>query len=122
MRHWVVPPARFPLPPRDPLVGLVAAKLDPVLVPLGFAAGQTGESAAHAQVIFCRGLTDTIDGGCVDLVLDLDASPRWHVTAVRYDGFPSDRCHMAVPAAPDLEGQLATLARTLARDLGELDA
>jgi hypothetical protein len=112
-----VPWAPFPVPPHDPALDLVAATLDPVLVPMGFAAGQIGASATQGQVIFCRGLTDSVDGGCVDLVLDLEATPGWRITDVRYGGFPSDRWHLTVPNDPHLEGQLATLVRTLAEEL-----
>ena len=112
-----VPWAPFPTPPHDPALDRVAALLDPVLVPLGFARGQLGASETSGQVIFCRGLTDSVDGSCVDLVLDLEATPEWRITDVRYDGFPSERWHLTTPSDPDLEGQLTTLVRTIAADL-----
>ncbi len=112
-----VPWAPFPVPPHDPALDLISVVLDPVLLPLGFAPGQTGASEAHGQVIFCRGLTDSVDGGCVDLVVDLEATPEWRITDVRYAGFPSDRWHLTAPSDPNLEGQLATLVRTLADEL-----
>ncbi|MDQ3506003.1 MAG: hypothetical protein M3446_09945 [Actinomycetota bacterium] len=96
---------------------MVATVLDPVLVPLGFAAGQTGAGATQGQVNFCRGLNDSIDGGCADLVVDLEAAPQWHITSVRYDGFPSERWSLRPPLSTDLERQLAALARTLPADL-----
>ena len=112
-----VPFAAYPVPPHDPAVDRVAEALDPVLVPLGFAPDQTGASGGHGQVIFCRGDTASPDGGCIDLVVDLEAAPDWRITDVRYDGFPSDRWHLRVPTDNDLDAQLATLARSLADDL-----
>jgi hypothetical protein len=87
--------------------------LDPVLVPLGFAPAQSGASGRRAQVIFCRGLVDGIDDGCVDLVIDLAAAPDWRIEDVRYWGFTSDRWHLGFDAAAELADQLEQLARTL---------
>ena len=101
-----LPWAPFPTPPRDPVVDRVAALLGPVLVPLGFARGQLGASETSGQVIFCRGLTDSVDGSSVDLVLDLKAMPKWRITDVRYDGFPRERWHLTAQSGPDLEGRL----------------
>jgi hypothetical protein len=112
-----VPWAPFPLPPHDPILDRVAEALDPVLVPLRFAPGQLGASDAQAQVIYCRGLVDSLDGSCVDLVVVLEAAPDWRITDVRYAGFPSDRMYLAVPSAIDLDGQLDGLVRTLADEL-----
>lgn len=53
----------------------VAVVLDPVLVPLEFASAQIGASGSQGQVIYCRGLWDSTDGGCIDLVIDLVADP-----------------------------------------------
>jgi hypothetical protein len=64
-------------------------------------------------VIFCRGVADSTDGGCVDLVIDLGARPVWRITDVRYWGFPSDRWRLDFDASATLSEQLATLARTL---------
>lgn len=86
-------------------------------MPLSFAAGQLGCSGAEAQVIYCRGPIDSLDGGCVDLVLDLRAAPSWRVTDVRYYGFPGERMHLAVPETPELDVQLAQLVRTIPNDL-----
>jgi hypothetical protein len=97
----------------DPTLDEVAAVLDPVLTPLGFAAGQAGSSGGQGQVIFCRGLVDSTDGGCVDLVVDLAAAPTWRVTDVRYWGYAADRWHLAFDPAGDLTAQLARLATTL---------
>jgi hypothetical protein len=108
-----MPWATFPLPPVDPSLARVGAVLDPVLVPLRFASAQLGSSGTEAQVIYCRGAIDSLDGGCVDLVLDLRAAPSWRITHVRYDGFPSERMHLPVPRAPNLDGQLDQLAREL---------
>jgi hypothetical protein len=63
---------------------LVTEILDPVLLPLGFAPGQVGGVAERGQVIFCRGEIDSPDGGCLDLVVDLEATPDWQITDVRY--------------------------------------
>ena len=73
----------------------VARHLDPVLVPLGFAAGQGGAAAdgTTGQVLFCRGVDGSPDGACLDLVVD-----RWHLDFER--------------EAP-LAEQLADLARPL---------
>lgn len=112
-----MPFAPYPLPPHDPAVDRVAGALGPVLAPLGFAPGQASASDGQGQVIFCRGDIDSSDGGCVDLVVDLQAMPDWRITDVRYWGYPSDRWHLAFAAAGDLEVQLTGLARTLPDDL-----
>lgn len=96
---------------------LVAAVLDPVLTPLGFAAGQGGTSDGSGQVIFCRGYVNGIDDGCVDLVLDLEATPEWRIADVRYWGFTADRWHLPFPPDSDLAAQLDELARTLPAEL-----
>ena len=97
---------------------LVAEILDPVLVPLGFAPGQVGGVGDRGQVIFCRGEIDSPDGGCVDLVLDLEAVPDWQITDVRYWGLPSDRWHLDFDRDASLADQLADLAQTLPSELG----
>ena len=112
-----VPFARYPVPPLDPAPNSVATALDPVLTPLGFAPGQAGASDRHGQVIFCRGFLDSADGGCVDLVIDLEATPDWRIADVRYWGYPSDRWHLPFDPEGDLAAQLARLARTLPDDL-----
>ncbi len=66
-------------------------------------------------MIFCRGVTDSRDGACVDLGPDLAAVPDWRITDVRYWGFPSDRWHHAF-VADDLEVQLAGLAQGIPQD------
>jgi hypothetical protein len=101
------------MPPHDPVLDRVAATLDPVLASLGFAAGQLGASGQRAQVVFCRGLVDSTDEACVDLVVDLEAAPDWRVVDVRYWGFPSDRWHLPFLTAGDLGMQLDDLATTL---------
>ncbi len=110
-----------PWPPHegsDPpsAVARVAAVLDPAMVPLGFAAGQCGAGGNRAQVIFCRGLVDSSDGGCADLVVDLEARPEWRIMAVRYDGSSGWQLTPDVHEA-DLEAQLAGLARPIAEKL-----
>jgi len=106
-----------PVPPAPAAIDQVIEILDPVLTPLGFAPGQGGNSLDHGQVIFCRGDAHSTDGGCVDLVVDLEPSPHWRITDVRYWGFQSDRWHLAFDADAELPDQLAGLARTLATAL-----
>jgi hypothetical protein len=113
----IVPFVSHPLPPHDPALDRVAAVLDPILTTLGFAAGQAGASGGRGQVIFCRGLVDSTDGGCVDLVVDLEATPEWRITDVRYWGYPSDRWHLAFDTDGDLPAQLSGLAQTLPNEL-----
>jgi hypothetical protein len=108
-----VPFVAYPMPPHDPVLDRVATALDPVLGALGFAPGQLGASGQRAQVIFCRGLVDSTDGACVDLVVDLEATPDWRVVDVRYWGFPSDRWHLPFVTEGDLAMQLDDLATTL---------
>lgn len=105
------------LPPHDSVLDEIAGVLDPVLVPLGFAPGQLGASEQEAQVIFCRGDAGSDDGGCIDLVIDLQANPAWRITDVRYWGFPSERWHLAFPADSDVKVQLDALIRTLPTEL-----
>jgi hypothetical protein len=113
-----MPFAAYPIPPYDPALDLVATVLDPVLARLGFAPGSTGASDGSGQVIFCRGDHASADDGCVDLVVDLTASPEWRITDVRYWGFPSERWHLPFPRDGDLTEQLSQLARTLPGALG----
>jgi hypothetical protein len=87
--------------------------LDPVLVPLGFAPGQVGVDTERGQVIFCRGAVGSPDGACVDLVVEVEATPDWRVSDVRYWGFPSDRWHLDFDRDAPLGDQLAGLAQTL---------
>lgn len=112
-RRWDVPFAPYPSVPDDAVVEQVAAVLDPVLAPLGFAPGQGGVAEGQAQMVFCRGEAGSPDGACVDLVVDLAATPGWRVTDVRWWGFPSDRWHLPFDSGADLAGQLQQLARTL---------
>ena len=103
----------------DPMVERLVRKiLDPALIPLGFAPAQMG----HEQAIFCRGLIHSTDGECVDLVLDLGASPTWHITDVRYWGFPSERWHLEVRREAALPDQLTELAGTLPGALSDESA
>ena len=116
-----VPFAPYPVPPHDQAIEAVAEVLDPVLVPLGLAAGQTCASGDQASVTFCRGLEDSTDDACVDLVVDLvvdlAAAPEWRIVDVRYWGFPAERWHLTFPLDGDLATQLAALAATLADQL-----
>jgi hypothetical protein len=92
---------------------LVTRILDPILVPLGFAPGQVGADAERGQVIFCRGETDSPDSGCVDLVVDVEATPDWRIADVRYWGYPSDRWHLDFDRGASLADQVAGLAQSL---------
>jgi hypothetical protein len=97
--------------------GLVTEILDPVVVPLGFAPGQVGVVGERGQVIFCRGEIDSADGGCVDLVVEVEATPAWQITDVRYWGFPSDRWQLDFDRGARLADQLAGLAQILPSEL-----
>lgn len=92
---------------------MVATALDPVLTPLGFASAQGGVTGSEGQVIFCRGFEDSVDDGCIDLVIDLRATPEWRIADVRYWGFPTERWHLPFRRDVDLAAQLSDLARTL---------
>ena len=118
-RIGVVPFVAYPLPPHDPALDVVAAAIDPVVSPLGFASGSLGCSGDRAQVTFCRGLLGSIDGACVDLVVELEAVPDWRIIAVRYWGFPVERWHLRLPAGRDLTDQLEQLRQTLPHDLAD---
>jgi hypothetical protein len=119
-----MPWAAFPTDGRDADLQPVADALDPVLVPLGFMAGQCGASADAGQVIFCRGdssRSEFADDGCIDLVVDMvaNADGVWRVDGVRYWGFPSDRWRLDVGPSSVLAEQLAHLARTLPAQLDD---
>lgn len=116
-RMMIVPFAKDPLPPHDSALDRVAEVVDPVLAPLGFAGGQADADGVRAQVIFCRGAIGSSDGACVDLVVDLEATPHWRVSDVRYWGYRSDRWHLALQADSSLNAQLASLARSLPDEL-----
>ncbi len=113
----IMPFAPYPLPPHDSALDRVAEALDPVLAPFGFAAGQAGGAEGRGQVIFCRGDIGSSDGACVDLVVNLEATPDWRITDVRYWGYPSDRWHLTLDADSELDAQLTSLARTLPNEL-----
>jgi hypothetical protein len=97
---------------------LIAETFDPVLVPLGFAPGQVNVVGERGQVIFCQDEIDSADDGCVDLVVDVEATPDWQITDVRYWGFPSDRWHLDFDRGARLADQLAGLVQSLPRELG----
>ena len=102
-----------------PGLDVVSEMLDPVLAPLGFAAGQVGVAGQRGEVLFCRGTRDSVDEGCVDLVVEVEAAPDWQIVGVRYWGFPSDRWHLDFDRGARLTDQLTALARTLPAQLGE---
>lgn len=108
-----MPWAAHPSDPGPHPADVVADLLDPVLGPLGFAPGQLGAAGAHGQVIFCRGDAEGADGGCVDLVVELEEAPQWRIVDVRYWGLPSDRWHLDLDRDAPLVQQLAGLAATL---------
>lgn len=110
-------PSAFAADDRSSEIAEVAAVLDPVLVPIGFAPAQLGASGAGGQVTYCRGLRDSTDGACIDLVIDLVADPEWRIADVRYWGFTSDRWHLAFDRQATLSLQLADLAQTLPAQL-----
>lgn len=68
-------------------------------------------------MIFCRGDIDSPDGGCVDLVLEVEATPDWQINEVRYWGFPSDRWRLDFDRGARLADQLVGLAETLRTEL-----
>jgi hypothetical protein len=68
-------------------------------------------------VIFCRGEIHNPDGGCVDLVVEVEATPDWQINDVRYWGFPSERWHLDFDRGVRLADQLAGLAQSLPSDL-----
>lgn len=86
----------LPPPAHNSAFDGVADALDPVLAPLGFAAGQAGGAEGRGQVIFCRGDIGTSDGACVDLV-DLEATPDSR-HGRPYWGYRGDRWQLAFGA------------------------
>lgn len=105
--------ARISSDPDPDQLNEVSEILDPVLVPLGFRCGQAGATAGNGQVIFCRGQWDSADGGCADLVVDLEADPNWRIIDVRYWGFTSAKWHLDFDRDMSLSDQLTGLAQTL---------
>ncbi len=105
--------SRFPSGSGSAGPDLVTEILDPVLVPLGFAPGQVGVVGERGQVIFWRGETDSGDDGCLDLVVEVEATADWQIVDVRYWGFPSDRWHLDFERGACLADQLAGLAQIL---------
>lgn len=101
----------------SPALDFVCSTLDPVLMPLGFAPGPAGASNGEGQVIFCRGEIDSEDGGCVDLVVGLEAAPEWRVVEVRYWGFPSERWQLDFDRDAPLPDQVLGLAQRLPEQL-----
>ena len=121
-----MPWSRIPSPDLQPSnldpsrrgLDLITKILDPVLARIGFAPGQVGVVGGRGQVIFCRGEIDSADDGCVDLVVEVEATPDWQITDVRYWGYPSDRWHLAFDRSARLADQLAGLAQMLPSELG----
>jgi hypothetical protein len=111
---WAPHPFCEPIPTE---VERIAEVLDPVVTPFGFAPGQAGVADGSGQVIFCRGIWDSTDGGCVDLVIDVGRDSDWRITGVRYWGSPSKEWQLDVEPDGELANQLDELARTLASKL-----
>ena len=112
----IVPFVPYPPPAHDAALDRVAAALDSVLTPFGFAPGQVGGADRRGQVIFCRGDIGSNDGVCVDLVVDLEARPDWRITDVRYWGHSSDRWHWR-RRGRRTRRELTSIARTLPNEL-----
>ncbi|MCB0965697.1 MAG: hypothetical protein KDB37_02580 [Ilumatobacter sp.] len=100
-------------------VAAVVAELDPVMVPLGFAAGQAGFGDDSAQVIYCEPHRAG-DGLCADVMIDLkDSSVGWRIAGVDYDGFAVDEvAPLRLDRDATLVEQLALLRKTIGDDLG----
>lgn len=103
-------------------VGAVVAALDPVMVPLGFAAGQSGASDRSAQVIYCEA-HPAGDGLCADVTIDLEQSAAgWRITSVDYDGFiVGEASPLRLDRDIALPEQVARLGQTIRDDLGRTD-
>jgi hypothetical protein len=96
---------------------LVTEILDPVLLPLGFAPGQVGVVAERGQVIFCRGEIESADGGCVDLVVEVEATPDWQSPTSATGGFRATDGTSTSTEVPALLISLAGLAQILPTEL-----
>lgn len=112
-----MPSSRTPSRSGDGGPDVVAESLNPVLERLGFAPGQIGVVGERGQVTFCRGEIDSAGDGCVDLVIEVEATPDWQITDVRYWGFPSERWHIGFDRGARLADQLAGLAQILPNEL-----
>lgn len=66
-------------------------------------AGAVGVDGERGQVIFCRGEIDSADGGCVHLIVDVEAT--------------SDRWHLEFDGGAGLVDQLAGLSQSLPSEL-----
>lgn len=103
--------------PSDVTFRQVVASLDPVLVPLGFASGQSGVSGDTGQVIYCS-VHPSSDGRCADVVLDLRRTEGWRIVAVRYDGFHDDHVEQfRLREDVGLSEQIESLRTTIPDDL-----
>ena len=93
-------------------LGRIVEALDPVLSPLGFAAGQAGGSSTTGQVIFCRA-HPADDGRCVDVVIDIEKSDGWKIVRVDIDDGPDNEVrHLRFPWEEDLSAlSLRSLSR-----------
>jgi hypothetical protein len=102
--------------PKAPMSRIVEA-LDPVLTPLGFAAGQVGGSSNTGQVIYCRAHSAG-DGRCVDVVLDVRRSDDWRIVRVDIDDGPDNEVrHLRFSRDAILSEQIDQLVLTLPRDV-----
>lgn len=105
--------------PSDVMFRQVVTALDPVLVPIGFASGQGGDSGDKGQVIFCS-VHPSGDGRCADVVLDLRRTEGWRIVSISYDGFHDDHVeHLRLRQDVRLPEQLESLRTTIPHDLNQ---
>ncbi len=98
-------------------MSLIVDALDPVLTPLGFAAGQVGGSSNTGQVIYCRPHSAD-DGRCVDVVLDVRRSEDWKIVRVDIDDGPDNEVrNLRFARDATLTKQIDQLALTLPTDI-----
>lgn len=101
----------------DPTLKQVVERLDPVLLPLGFASGQGGVSGTAGQVIYCSAHPSG-DGRCADVLLHLRQVEDWQIVNVSYDGFDDDHVEqMCLRGDVMLLEQLKSLRTTIPDDL-----
>lgn len=104
--------SRYPHVDRTDEILQVSAILDPVLASDSRLANLARRNAPDRS-IFCRWDVGNPDDGCIDLVVDFEPAPDWHIVDVRYWGFPGDKWHLPFERDADLARQLALLALSL---------